>query len=98
MSLQLKLTDEARRDVTRIAADGLLQFGEAVADRYVDDLFSLFDRLTAFPHSGVQRTPTIRTSPFGAHVVIYRVVSDRLVILRVRHGREDWLRELQREG
>ena len=95
--MQLKLTTAARRDITRITADGIDQFGEVVADRYVDDLFVLLGDLTAFPHLGVQRTPTIRTAPFGAHVVLYREVAEQVVVLRIRHGREDWLRELQRE-
>ena len=95
--MQLKLTTAARRDITRITADGIDQFGEVVADRYVDDLFVLLGDLTAFPRLGVQRTPTIRTAPFGAHVVLYREVAEQVVVLRIRHGREDWLRELQRE-
>jgi hypothetical protein len=31
--------------------------------------------------------------PHGAHIIIYRDIDSDILIIRVRHGREDWLRD-----
>jgi toxin ParE1/3/4 len=53
-----------------------------------------FDLLAENPRLARERTelsPPVRVHPCGAHVVIYTVEDDGTVlIVRVRHGREDW--------
>ena len=99
MSLLLSLTTEARHDITVLTVEGLERFGEHVADSYVDEMFTLFDRLAAFPDIGTVRRldPEVRIVPYRSHVVLYERRRGEVLILRVRHGREDWLRELQED-
>ena len=77
-----------------IYAQGARGFGLVQADRYHDALFDQFDLLAAFPRMARERTeldPPVRVHPFRAHLILYRVEpDDSILILRVRHGREDW--------
>lgn len=52
---------------------------------------------TAYPQAARERIelrPPVRILRYKAHLVIYEV-RDQVVVLRVRHGREDWLAEMQ---
>lgn len=39
-------------------------------------------------------TPPVRLYPYGAHVVVYTATGDHILIIRVLHGRQDWLARL----
>jgi toxin ParE1/3/4 len=74
--------------------DGARQFGIAQADAYHDGLERLFDRLALYPEMARERhelNPPVRVQPYGTHIVIYCIGRDGIDILRVRHGRENWL-------
>lgn len=89
-----KLSKAADADLDAILEYGILTHGEAQADRYFDGLIAKFESLGANPLLYAERLeidPAVRVCPFGAHVIIYVVDSDDVLILRVRHGREDWL-------
>lgn len=70
-------------------------FGLAQAERYHQGLDAVFRFLSENPHAARLRTeiePPVRAHPFKAHLVVYEVGDNRdIVILRVRHGREDWV-------
>lgn len=64
------------------------------AETYTRKLFSAFDRLAANPDLARERTeytPPVRIYRAEQHVIIYLVVGDHIEIIRVRHGREDWM-------
>ena len=64
------------------------------AETYTRKLFSAFDRLAANPDLARDRTeytPPVRIYRAEQHVIIYHVVGDHIEIIRVRHGREDWM-------
>lgn len=68
-------------------------FGPRQADRYLDDLDRTFERLAEFPGLGRLRTdytPPARILPFRAHVIVYDEDDTGIVIIGVRHAREDW--------
>lgn len=73
---------------------GADRFGAAQADRYHDGLLETFAFLTGFPRAARERhelTPPVRAFRYKAHVIVYELdEADNVVILRVRHGREDW--------
>lgn len=72
---------------------GAQQFGERQADRYHDDLIAVFERLADFPRIGMVRVgidPPVRALSHGSHVIVYREEPEGVLILRVRHGHEDW--------
>ncbi len=90
-----RLTRAASDDIGHIFLEGLAQFGLAQADRYHDGMAAAFDFLADHPHAARLRLeirPPVRVYPYRSHLIIYEIMEDgELVILRVRHGREDWL-------
>lgn len=90
-----RLTRAASHDLTAIFLDGLERFGLHQADEYHERLAATFAFLADYPRAAREREeidPPVRVHPCKAHLVIYEIgPDDRVLILRVRHGREDWL-------
>lgn len=92
-----RLTRRAEQDVIEIYIYGAREFGAAQADAYHDKLETAFDLLASQPYIARERNelaPPVRIHPVGAHIVVY-LVDDTgdILIVRVRHGREDWVDE-----
>ena len=89
-----RLTRKAAADIRHIYLESARRFGPAQAERYHVRLRHTFDLLAENPGLARERTelsPPVRVHPCGSHVVIYVVEDDGTVlIVRVRHGREDW--------
>jgi toxin ParE1/3/4 len=89
------LTRAAADDLTAIFLEGIGQFGLPQADAYHEGLSAIFAFLAEYPHAARLReeiSPPVRVHPYKAHLVIYDVGDeDEVVILRVRHCREDWM-------
>jgi toxin ParE1/3/4 len=50
--------------------------------------------LSRFPRAARLRDevdPPVRAYPYRSHLIVYDIDGDAIVILRIRHGREDWL-------
>jgi toxin ParE1/3/4 len=90
-----RLTGKAAADIRRIYVEGIRLFGAAQAARYHARLERVFGLLADNPELARERTelsPPVRIHPCGSHIVVYVVEADGgILILRVRHGREDWL-------
>ena len=90
----LKLTPAAERDLEDIWVYTAETWGAAQAERYLDDIGAVFERLTAFPEMARLRpefTPPVRIHPTGRHLVIYVVTEDSIEVLRVLGARQDWV-------
>ena len=88
-----RTTEEADEDLIAIFLQGHDLFGLNQANRYLDDLGALFQRLARWPASALARPdlgPGVRACPHKAHVVIYEEASEGILVLRVRHAHEDW--------
>lgn len=88
------LSKAADEDITSIAIVGIAEFGLEQARRYHAGLFQLFDLLAANPGMARERleiSPPVRVHPYTSHVVIYRIEGPDILIIRVRHGHEDWM-------
>ncbi len=88
------LSPAARRDLESIFFDGIARFGPIAAEAYLMDLEQVFALLAEQPRMARLRTefiPPVRIHPHGAHVLIFEESDAGIVILRVRHGRENWL-------
>ncbi len=63
------------------------------AAEWVEAIFASVDRLKRFPQSGrsvaESQRPDLREVVHGDHRVIYRVEPGHLVVLTVRHARQD---------
>ena len=92
--MSFQLTKKAEEDLILIAERGIELFGERQAQFYHNALFDLFEVISANPKMARERaelSPAVRVHPFKAHVVIYQIEGDGVSIIRIRHGREDWL-------
>ena len=92
--MSYRLTSEAEDDIIAIAKMGVRLFGERQANRYNEDLFALFDLISANPRMARARdevSPPVRIFPFKAHLIVYLVdENDDVLIVRLRHVHENW--------
>lgn len=87
-----RLTREAEADIIEIAERGLDRWGLGQTQLYHNGLFELFDLIASTPAMARQRTeltPPVRVQRYNAHLVIYLIDDEGVLIVRVRHGRED---------
>ena len=92
--MSFQLTKKAEEDLISLAEKGIELFGERQAQFYHDALFELFEVISENPKMARERvelSPPVRVHPFKAHVIIYQIEGDAIFIIRIRHGREDWL-------
>lgn len=89
-----RVSKDAERDLLSIFLGGLEQYGLRRAERYREALKRKFEMLAEFPdltHTRPEWPASVRAIAFGSHVILYEQVDAGIVILRIRHGREDWL-------
>lgn len=89
-----RLSPAAVDDIAQILLTGLELFGLDQANAYHAGLEATFEFLTAYPRAARLRheiDPPIRAYPYRSHLIVYEIGADDIVIvLRVRHGREEW--------
>lgn len=90
-----RLTRRAEADVIEIFVSGAERFGLEQAEAYHTALERTFELIVLHPRLAQERSeivPPVRIHPSGAHVIVYTVdANDDVLIIRVRHGREDWI-------
>ncbi|MFC3580435.1 type II toxin-antitoxin system RelE/ParE family toxin [Sphingomonas hylomeconis] len=89
-----RLSTAAADDLVAIFLEGVSEFGLAQADRYHAGLEKVFAFLGEYPRAARLRLeirPPVRAYPHKAHLIVYELdADDGVLILRVRHAREDW--------
>lgn len=93
--MAFKLTRKAEEDLIAIHLAGVGEFGAARAEAYLADLIGTFDLLAGNPRLARIREefePPVRIHPHRAHIIVYQDVGADILIIRIRHGREDWAR------
>ena len=92
--MSYKLTRKAEDDIIDIYLQGHTLFGENQAEHYHRGMEEAFRFLSDEPRAARERTeinPPVRVHPYGSHIIIYMIgPADDILILRVRHSREDW--------
>lgn len=95
--MNYRLTAKAEDDFISIYLEGSIRFGDRQADKYSRQLERVFELIAANPELAREReeiVPPVRIHPYGSHVIVYRVESDGgILIVRIRHGRENWDRD-----
>ena len=88
-----RLTPRALDDLDEIWRFSAETWSAIQADRYVDALAQLFETIAAMPTLARERaefTPPVRIHTHEAHVIVYTIAVDYVVILRLLGGRQDW--------
>lgn len=88
-----KLSAEAIEDLDRISLWSMERFGLHQAEQYDQILVETFDLLAANPEMAPERRGAVRRvrlMPCKAHHIVYVVVDEDIVILRVLHHLQDW--------
>lgn len=89
-----KLTRKAEEDFIQIYLTGIAEFGEVVAEKYQAGLRAAFEFLSEYPYAARERdeiSPPVRAHPHKSHLVVYIIEGNDILILGIRHGREDWV-------
>lgn len=90
-----RLTNDASTDLINAYIEGVQLFGMAQAENYTAKLTRIFQTLADNPHIARERDeidPPVRIHPCGAHLIVYRLEGPDVLIIRIRHAREDWSR------
>jgi len=89
-----RLTRKAVEDINEIYSFSAEQFGVDQADPYHTLLERTFEFLAENPFAARKRlelSPQVRIHPVQSHLVIYQVEDNgNILIVRIRHGHEDW--------
>lgn len=92
-----RLTNKAVEDIANIFVEGVRLFGVEQSEKYHSRMEEVFQLLSGNPELARERdeiTPPVRIHPYGAHLIVYVIQSDRdVLIVLVRHGHEDWLEQ-----
>lgn len=89
-----RISREAENDLYAIYLTSVADFGTDQAERYQGSLEQSFDFLAEHPRAARERleiSPPIRVFRHRSHIILYRIDDEDIVILRIRHGREDWM-------
>jgi toxin ParE1/3/4 len=92
-----KLSAKAEADLRDIYLSGYEAFGRIQAERYFAELEEAFEFLASYPRAARERTeitPPVRVHRCKSHLIIYLIDKGEALILRVRHGREEWEAQL----
>jgi len=90
--LFIELSLEADHDLEHIYEYTLADFGTDQAVSYVLSFEDIFDKLLADPHLGRKRPEIfkgLRSIVKDDHIVFYRILEDRIRIVRILSARRD---------
>ena len=92
-----RLSERADQDVEDIAVFTIRTFGVQQAQKYHEGLKRSFEFLSENPLAARQRktfSPPVRIHPSGAHVIVYVIDAEGVLIIRVLGASQDWGRHL----
>jgi len=87
-----ELSDEADNDIEDIFDYTVEEFGVDQAASYVSAFDDVFAVLTETPELGRKRPEIragLRSVPKESHTIFYRILADRIRIVRILHGSRD---------
>ena len=94
--MSYRVSIQAQFDLDDIFELGAAGFGNVRAEKYLRSMQNAFSLLGDYPKLAQERPEFqsgMRIYPVGVHVVVYLVDEDGVLIVRVRHGHEDWMND-----
>ena len=91
MRLRHRLSSVAERDVAEIV-EHLAKANLDAAIAFIDQLSDRFRQLEQYPESGAQFGDPqrgLRRTSLGNYVIVYQILDDAVLIVRVVHGARD---------
>lgn len=91
--MNIDFSRAAEADIAAINREGIRLFGPQQAMKYAQGLAETFESIAVYPLASPVRDymlRQVRIRPYGAHVILYEIADDTALVLRIRHGREDW--------
>lgn len=89
-----KLSTKAEEDIIRVYRESFRLFGAEQTEIYCAGIERIFQFLSDTPKAARERTeisPPVRVHPYQSHIIVYLIDENGdVLILRVRHGRENW--------
>lgn len=88
-----QISPKAKQDLKKILKYGLLNYLSEIAHNYHDGFYDVFNLLVKFPEMGTQYAEddqALRKYTYQKnHIIIYRIKTDHIYILRILHGRQN---------
>ncbi|EGF91097.1 plasmid stabilization system family protein [Asticcacaulis biprosthecium C19] len=91
--MSYRFTEEAESDLINIYLTGSERFGRRQAEAYLDGLHMTVGFLGQNPRAARQRVelqPPLHVHPYRSHLIFYQIEEEGIVVVRVRHGHENW--------
>ncbi|GGB27464.1 hypothetical protein GCM10011380_16410 [Sphingomonas metalli] len=94
MAAKFRLARRASADLEDLYWSGVDRFGFDQSEAYLTGLLDTARFLAEFPRAARLRHELdrpVRAHPFRAHLIVYEIEDDGIVILRIPHARADWM-------
>ena len=95
MAVFYELSAAADQDIQDIYDYAAQEYGEDQAESYTLELEVFLDELVRSPEMGRRRDDIrsgLKSFPKGHHIVFYRILPERIRIVRILHSRRDLTR------
>jgi len=95
MIFRYELSQEADNDLVNIYDYTITQFGDEQAVTYLSGLENSFDNLCRTPLSGRNRSEIregLRSIAYVSHIIFYRLIENKVWIVRILHSSRDIIR------
>ena len=93
--MAFRLSKRAASDLRIIYDRSVSEFGQRQADKYVGQLQADIEYISEYPESVREqksRLRLIRVLPSGSHVIAFVIEApEQILIIRLLHGRQDWI-------
>lgn len=91
--MSFRLSRKAEDDIIQLYLSGVRDFGAAQAEGYYAGLEPVLTFLANYPSAARERreiNPSVRIHRYRSHLIVYVIEDPGILVLRIRHGREDW--------
>jgi toxin ParE1/3/4 len=95
--MKLEYTADALEDLVEIELKGILHFGARQTKNYLRKIEHSIGLILDNPRLAQERQDTlrpVRIRTVGAHLIVYEMLDERIRIVRIVYGRQNWQENL----